>query len=131
MAERTPFQSPRWKGLRRFVLARDGSCQIRGPRCTGGAEDADHIVSWRLGEQYWLGPDNLRAACRKCNRGRRVELAVMDADVVPAGTHVPSEAVVLADLASGKVWIFDPVSKTLIKPGETLNHDQTRKNDDW
>ena len=130
MAERTPFTGRQWRKLRERVIMRDAGCTIRGPRCTGGAEDVDHIISWRLGERFWFDPANLRAACRKCNRGRRTELAVMGHEVVPAGTRVPGGAVVLADLASGKIWIFDSETNTLTKPGETLNHDQTR-NDDW
>lgn len=53
------------------VLERDGyRCQIRGPKCTGRASDVDHIVSLKDGGAL-LDPDNLRAACPACNRGRR------------------------------------------------------------
>lgn len=58
--------------LRALVFERDGyQCKIQGPRCTGRAEDLDHIVPLELdGDPTDL--NNLRAACRKCNRGRRI-----------------------------------------------------------
>lgn len=61
----------RWPaGLRDSIFARDGHrCQIRGPRCTGTAEDVDHIISPLDGGE-WFDPTNLRAACPTCNRGR-------------------------------------------------------------
>jgi len=56
-----------WKNLRRFILDRDRwLCQIRGPKCTGGATCVDHIVSRVDGGDFY-NPQNLRAACRACN----------------------------------------------------------------
>jgi 5-methylcytosine-specific restriction endonuclease McrA len=56
---------------RSAVFARDNyECQIRGPRCTGKAEDLDHIIPLEMGGPI-LDPSNHRAACAPCNRGRR------------------------------------------------------------
>jgi 5-methylcytosine-specific restriction endonuclease McrA len=77
----SPYKDPRWRRIRKVVLARDGYvCQIRGPRCTTTATQADHVVSWReLPEERWLDVTLLRAACRSCNaqKGarRQAELA--------------------------------------------------------
>ena len=65
-----PYCDPRWKQVRLKVLARDNhTCQIRGPRCTSRATQADHVIPIEEG-----GPPfdeaNLRAACRPCNAGR-------------------------------------------------------------
>ncbi len=55
------------RGLREAILARDGwRCQIRGKRCTDIATQIDHIVPVRAGGD-WFDPDNLRAACQRCN----------------------------------------------------------------
>ena len=57
---------PDWPERRLAVLDRDGwRCQIRGPRCTGRATDADHIVR---GDDHSL--TNLQAACPPCH-GRK------------------------------------------------------------
>lgn len=67
------------------VLERDGyRCQIRGPKCTVHANDVDHIVSRKDGGPL-LDPNNMRAACAPCNRGRRD-----DARGRPAVTLGPS-----------------------------------------
>lgn len=53
------------------VLERDGyRCQIRGRKCTVIATDVDHIVARKDGGAL-LDPNNMRAACVPCNRGRR------------------------------------------------------------
>jgi AAA domain-containing protein/HNH endonuclease len=58
-----------WRKTRELVLARDGyRCQIRGPKCTTTATEADHIVTREAGGTD--DPANLRAACGPCNRGR-------------------------------------------------------------
>jgi 5-methylcytosine-specific restriction protein A len=52
-----------WPAIRSAVLERDGwRCQIRGPRCTGRATDADHIEP---GDDHRMA--NLRAACGPCH----------------------------------------------------------------
>ena len=62
----------RWpKGLRQFILERDGRvCQIKAPGCQIKAGDIDHVVGVAEGGA-WFDESNLRAACGKCNRGRR------------------------------------------------------------
>lgn len=56
-----------WQKLRLQILARDnGLCQIRRPGCTTTATHVDHIVPVMHGGQWW-NPDNLRAACQRCN----------------------------------------------------------------
>lgn len=65
------YRSAAWKRIRLVVLERDQHrCQIRGRRCKGIATEVDHIVRLIDGGA-WLDLDNLRAACRPCNRGRR------------------------------------------------------------
>lgn len=59
-----------WPKVRALVLERDQHvCQIRGPRCTVHATDADHIVPPNEGGAAF-DPSNVRAACPQCNRGR-------------------------------------------------------------
>jgi HNH endonuclease len=44
-------------------------CQIQGPRWTGHATTVDHILpSSQYPERFW-NPENLEAACRRCNYG--------------------------------------------------------------
>jgi 5-methylcytosine-specific restriction enzyme A len=65
-----PYDLPVWREVRLLVLRRDGFvCQIRGPRCVVEASDCDHVVPWQAGGA-WYDPENLRAACEPCNRGR-------------------------------------------------------------
>ena len=65
-----PYNSPAWRRVRLAVLNRDGwVCQIRGPRCEVQANQADHVIPWRVGGAIF-DPDNLRAACGPCNAGR-------------------------------------------------------------
>ena len=75
--------TPAWRRVRLLVLARDGwQCQIKGPRCTGTADTVDHIVPLADGgPMYDLG--NLRAACARCNYGRRTTTPT-----TPASTNV-------------------------------------------
>ena len=59
-----------WRAVRLLVLERDGwMCQIRGPRCELDANEADHIVPWRVGGAYY-DMANLRASCGNCNKRR-------------------------------------------------------------
>lgn len=63
------YGTPAWKRLRRLILERDRArCQIRGPKCSTTAVEADHIVAVADGGDFW-NPTNLRAACRPCNSG--------------------------------------------------------------
>lgn len=62
--------SSRWVPVRAAVLERDRFlCQIRGPGCTGVADEVDHIVPRSEGGALY-DPDNLRASCGTCNRVR-------------------------------------------------------------
>jgi 5-methylcytosine-specific restriction endonuclease McrA len=64
-----PYGGP-WPKVRHAILERDThTCQIQGPKCTTEATDVDHIIPWQEGGA-WYDPDNLRAACAKCNRSR-------------------------------------------------------------
>ncbi|WP_205538483.1 HNH endonuclease [Mycobacterium kyogaense] len=52
-----------WHIRRKRILRRDdGSCQIRGPRCTQVATDVDHI---QRGDNH--EDRNLQAVCRPCH----------------------------------------------------------------
>lgn len=55
---------------RRLVLAASGGqCQIRGPRCTGLATEADHIVPvTRGGAEH--DPANGQGACHACHQAK-------------------------------------------------------------
>lgn len=86
-----------WPRIRLEVLNRDRwCCQIRGPRCQHShegdrcANDVDHIISWAIGG---AGQDkaNLRAACPRCNRGRRSGyIAGLEAALNPPTPPPPS-----------------------------------------
>lgn len=70
-----PYIDPRWKHVRRAVLARDGHhCRVALPGCKTFANEVDHIIDWQDGGPAF-DPANLRAACKSCNvsqRNRRV-----------------------------------------------------------
>jgi len=69
------FRDRKWKGLRLFVLDRDGwQCQIRDRGCTQVATSVDHITATVEGGSFW-DPANLRAACKHCNTLRGSRLA--------------------------------------------------------
>lgn len=60
--------TPEHRAWRTAVLARDrGSCQIKGPRCTGRATEADHVIPVARGGAE-LDTDNGQAACTTCHR---------------------------------------------------------------
>lgn len=68
-----PYNGP-WPRIRLSILERDGwACQIRGRNCTRTADQVDHIVPLEAGGAPY-DPANLRAACRRCNVGRRNQL---------------------------------------------------------
>ena len=57
--------------FRKMIFERDAyECQIRGPGCTGKAEQLDHIVPRRVDPSRILDPSNARAACSICNGSR-------------------------------------------------------------
>lgn len=59
-----------WRQLRLVILERDGfRCRIGAEGCTVKATEVDHIVALEDGGAR-LDPDNLRASCARCNRGR-------------------------------------------------------------
>ena len=56
-----------WRTIRTAILDRDQhTCQIRGPRCTGYANQVDKVKPAVAGGDP-LDPHNLRAACGNCN----------------------------------------------------------------
>lgn len=58
----------RWRKLSKRVIARDhGICWVCGGH---GATTVDHVIPRAQGGAPW-DPDNLRAAHRGCNAGRR------------------------------------------------------------
>jgi 5-methylcytosine-specific restriction protein A len=72
MARKPQYSGP-WKKVRLKVLERDGhACQIRGPGCTGAAQEVDHILPVSMGGA-WYEEENLRASCSKCNNARNIK----------------------------------------------------------
>lgn len=66
-----PLRSPDGE-LRLAIYARDGNvCRLGLPGCTRRPTVLDHIIHPKRGGA-WFDPDNLRAACKRCN-DRRVE----------------------------------------------------------
>ncbi len=113
-------------------MARDGNtCQVQGNHCTTAAEDVDHIWSWRLGEQYWFDETNLRAACKRCNRGRRGELVIATHEVLPPGVHSHAGEIVLADIATGHTWLFDPANQTIRNTKGPASSAKPKTDNDW
>lgn len=67
-----------WRRLRLEILARDGhKCQIRSSDCDGEANQVDHIIAVNDGGAFY-DPDNLRAACNRCNSTRAVRQKAAD-----------------------------------------------------
>ena len=65
---RSLYQTSQWQRLRLAILQRDGRvCQIAGPKCTGIADTAHHLVPSSLAPERFFDPSNLVAACRRCN----------------------------------------------------------------
>jgi 5-methylcytosine-specific restriction endonuclease McrA len=68
------YQTMAWRRTRQAVIDRDlGLCQMRRPKCTHFATEADHIVAVVDGGDFY-DPANLRAACRTCNAGAGSEV---------------------------------------------------------
>ena len=85
-----PYHDPRWPKLRLLVLNRDQRiCRVRGPRCTGTATQADHIIPWSL-DGAWFDLANLRAACEPCNKGRfrTIGISTIGVEPVPRPSRV-------------------------------------------
>jgi hypothetical protein len=65
---RSLYSTVKWQRLRLAILQRDGRvCQIAGPKCTGFADTAHHLVPSSLAPERFFDPSNLVAACRRCN----------------------------------------------------------------
>src|SRR5262245_28181820 len=63
MPEARPYDTYRWKEVRKQVLRRDGyTCTYSGAPATL----VNHKTPWRQGGS-WYGLDNLSSACRSCN----------------------------------------------------------------
>lgn len=73
-----PYDDPQWPRVRDRVLERDEyRCRIRGEKCEGKADQADHIVPWEAGGA-WFDESNLRGACGACNAGRAARMKHRD-----------------------------------------------------
>jgi 5-methylcytosine-specific restriction endonuclease McrA len=65
---RSLYSTVKWQRLRLAILQRDGRvCQIAGPKCTGFADTAHHLVPSSLAPERFFDPSNVVAACRRCN----------------------------------------------------------------
>jgi 5-methylcytosine-specific restriction endonuclease McrA len=64
------YSTARWQRLRKAVLAHYGYvCQLEGPRCTGYATTVHHRVPSSQRPDLFWEPENLIAACTRCNYG--------------------------------------------------------------
>lgn len=82
----------RWKVQRAKALQRDGhTCQVRGPRCTVGATEVDHIVPVSAGGTDDLS--NLQSVCRADHNAKTQAEARGDIAAVrprqPAPVQIP------------------------------------------
>ena len=66
MASRRIYEDPRWRRVRRYVLARDGH---RCYWCGGYGNERDHVVSVVEGGSPF-SPANLVCSCKNCNTSR-------------------------------------------------------------
>jgi 5-methylcytosine-specific restriction endonuclease McrA len=70
------YSTARWQKLRRAVLAHYGYvCQVEGPRCTGHATTAHHVVPSSQAPELFWEPSNLVASCSRCNYGGGARVA--------------------------------------------------------
>jgi HNH endonuclease len=61
------YSTAAWRRTRRRVILRAGGrCEVRGPRCTGIATTAHHLVPTSQGGAFF-DLLNLQAACAPCN----------------------------------------------------------------
>lgn len=134
--ENTPYRLPAWRPLRDKVLRRDNHlCKIGDEGCTIKATEVDHITSWRLGRHLWLDPGNLRAACRRCNRGKynRITLEHGDRRDIPEGVTIQGVAVV--ERSKGRVWDIRGVKIVgdveIVEVTHGFEHQGQNRNDDW
>lgn len=78
------------RARRRRVFARDGhECQIRGPHCTGNADELDHVIPLAEG-----GPDtdeNTQAACSPCHKAKSRREAIRGRRRQAATAYHPRE----------------------------------------
>jgi 5-methylcytosine-specific restriction endonuclease McrA len=73
------YSTARWQRLRRAVLAHYGQvCQVEGPRCTGHATTVHHVVPSSQAPHLFWEPENLVAACRRCNYGDGARVAAQN-----------------------------------------------------
>jgi 5-methylcytosine-specific restriction endonuclease McrA len=64
------YSTARWQRLRKAVLAHYGYvCQLEGPSCTGYATTVHHRVPSSQAPYLFWEPENLVAACTRCNYG--------------------------------------------------------------
>jgi hypothetical protein len=69
---RSLYSTVKWQRLRLAILQRDDRvCQIAGPKCTGFADTAHHLVPSGLAPERFFDPTNIVAACRRCNYSGR------------------------------------------------------------
>jgi hypothetical protein len=69
---RSLYSTVKWQRLRLAILQRDGRvCQIAGPKCTGFADTAHHLVPSGLAPERFFDPTNIVAACGRCNYSGR------------------------------------------------------------
>jgi HNH endonuclease len=70
------YSTARWQRLRRAVLAHYGHvCQVEGPRCTFYATTVHHLIPSSQAPHLFWEPENLVAACRRCNYGDGARVA--------------------------------------------------------
>jgi 5-methylcytosine-specific restriction endonuclease McrA len=63
------MKSRQWWQLRRMILVRDHYlCQLQLEGCLGRADSVDHIMPRERGGASV--PENLQAACMRCNRAK-------------------------------------------------------------
>jgi hypothetical protein len=70
------YSTARWQRLRKAVLAHYGHvCQLEGPRCTIVATTVHHRVPSSQRPDLFWEPENLVAACTRCNYGGGARIA--------------------------------------------------------